>query len=91
MLKQVQERVGNSKYEILRHLLRSSRMCLPPRHPEMSPALVALRCLYSGSLNRGNAFPSKLLLKYEMLKQVQHDCFEILKQVLAFGDEKSAG
>jgi len=31
------------------------------------------------------------VVKAEVLKQVQHDKYEILKQVLAFGEERRAG
>ncbi len=70
-------RIRNHSDEIMRPLCR----------PETFPRPVTLRCLYSGSLNRGNTFPSKLLflfvtlsvfcegsqVKDETLKRVQSD------------------
>ena len=47
----------------LKRSLFSTLKSLSPLSPWDVPLFVTLRCFYSGSLNRGNTFPSKLLLK----------------------------
>ena len=68
ILKQVQDdrEKSNTRFFVT-HFVRSSRMT-PSCHPKMSPAPVALKRINSGSLNRGNTFPSKLLFLSVTLK-----------------------